>query len=200
LSQDNYLYGPTSFGQRLALRALKLLGWRVSSKAPPGPKGLIVVYPHTSNWDFLYGVLFRFGTAMPASFLAKDSLFRGPVGTWLRRIGGIEVNRRSPQGIIERLLGEFSRRSAMWLAIPVEGTRSYTDHWKSGFYHLALAGNLPVALGYIDYATRTVGVDTYVTMSGDEERDMAMMREFYADKRGKRQELAGEIRLKERKT
>jgi 1-acyl-sn-glycerol-3-phosphate acyltransferase len=199
VSDTMYLFGPSTLTQRLALRALRLLGWSVSSAPPPGPKGLIVVYPHTSNWDFVYGVLFRFGTAMPAGFLAKDSLFRGPFGSWLRRIGGVSVNRRSPQGIIERLMAEFRKRSSMWLAIPVEGTRAYTDHWKSGFYHLAVAGNLPVALGYIDYRTRTVGVDTYVTLTGDEEKDLAVMRDFYADKTGRHPERAGEIRLKPRK-
>jgi hypothetical protein len=199
LNDSVYLFGESSVGQRAALRALQTLGWRASSAAPPGPKGLVVVYPHTSNWDFLYGVLFRFGTAMNAHWLAKHTLFKGPVGAWMKRIGGIPVDRRQPQGIIERLMEEFRKRPWMWLAIPVEGTRGYTDHWKSGFYHLALAGNLPVALGYIDYSTRTVGVDTYVRMSGDQQKDLALFREFYADKHARHPELAGPIRLKPRR-
>jgi 1-acyl-sn-glycerol-3-phosphate acyltransferase len=84
----------------------------------------------------------------------------------------------------------------MWLAITPEGTRSHTDHLKSGFYQLALAADVPVAFGYIDYRTRTVAIDKYVRFTGDPERDMELMRAFYADKIGKRPELAGDIRLR----
>ncbi len=196
MSEEFHLYGPSTFVQRLALRLLKLLGWRVSSVVPPGPKGVIIVYPHTSNWDFIYGVLFRFGTSMQANWLAKDSMFRGPWGSLFKRIGGLSVDRREPQGFINKLLAEFERRASMWLAIPVEGTRARTDHWKSGFYHLAVAGHLPVGLACIDYATRTVGIDAYVMLSGDEEKDFSMLRDFYAGKQGHRPENASEIRLR----
>jgi 1-acyl-sn-glycerol-3-phosphate acyltransferase len=84
----------------------------------------------------------------------------------------------------------------MWLAITPEGTRSRTDYVKSGFYQLAVKGHMPVALGYIDYGSRTVGIDTYLHMSGDPDADMARIREFYAGKRGRRQDLAGELRLR----
>ncbi|HSQ70736.1 MAG TPA: hypothetical protein VLM41_11685, partial [Steroidobacteraceae bacterium] len=60
MSDPVYLFGESSIGQRAALRTLRMLGWHASSAAPPGPKGLVIVYPHTSNWDFFYGVLFRF--------------------------------------------------------------------------------------------------------------------------------------------
>ncbi len=83
----------------------------------------------------------------------------------------------------------------MWLAIAPEGTRSRTKYWKSGFYRIAVAGGLPVGLGFIDYATRTVGIDQYMTLSGDEARDFASIRVFYGDKHGRRPENAGEIRL-----
>jgi 1-acyl-sn-glycerol-3-phosphate acyltransferase len=84
----------------------------------------------------------------------------------------------------------------MWVAIAPEGTRSHTDHLKSGFYQIAVAANVPVALGYIDYATRTVGIDTYLRMTGDREADMARIREFYSNKRGRCHENAGELRLR----
>jgi 1-acyl-sn-glycerol-3-phosphate acyltransferase len=82
------------------------------------------------------------------------------------------------------------------VAIAPEGTRSHTDHLKSGFYQIAVAADVPVALAYIDYGTRTFGIDTYLRMTGDREADMAQIRAFYADKRGRRQELAGDLRLR----
>jgi hypothetical protein len=84
----------------------------------------------------------------------------------------------------------------MWLAVAPEGTRAYTDHLKSGFYQIALAGNLPIGLGYIDYGRRCVGIDTYVRMSGDEARDLATLRSFYADKRARVPGLVGDLRFR----
>ena len=171
-------------------------GWKIAFEKLPGPKGLIVVYPHTSNWDFIVGVLYKFAVGLQANWVGKDTLFRWPLGPVFRRIGGIPVNRRERSGFVQALLEEFARREHMWLALAPEGTRSPTDHWKSGFYRIAVAAGLPVGLGYIDYATRTVGIDTYVTMTGDAGADMARLREFYATKRGRLPANAGEIRLR----
>lgn len=182
--------------QRSALRLLGLLGWRSSFVWPPEPKGVIVVYPHTSNWDFIYGVLFRVGNGLPANWIGKTEMFKAPFRALLERIGGIPLDRRRSAGFLEALLAEFRRRDWMWVAIAPEGTRSHTDRLKSGFYQLATRGDMPVAFGYIDYGTKTVGVDTYVRFSGDLERDMETMRRFYADKRARRPELAGEINFR----
>ena len=181
---------------RAALGLLALFGWRTVLVWPPEPKGVIMVYPHTSNWDFVIGVLFRIGHELPASWVGKTEMFPGPFRSWFGRIGGIPVDRHRAHGFVDQLVAEFARRDWMWLAITPEGTRSRTEYLKSGFYQLALEANLPVALAYIDYATRTAGIDTYVRMSGDPESDMARIREFYAGRRGRRHELAGEIRLR----
>ncbi len=183
--------------QRCAQGVLKAFGWRTVLVWPPVPKGVIVVYPHTSNWDFIIGVLFRIALALPAHWMGKDTLFRWPVRRFFLRIGGIPINRRERSGFVATLLEEFARRDWMWLAVAPEGTRSRTDHWKSGFYQIALAGGFPVGLGYIDYATRTVGIDTYLTLTGDPEEDLARIRAFYADKHGRRPQDAGDIRLRE---
>lgn len=181
---------------RLARKILEAFGWRLVLAEPPGPKGIIVVYPHTSNWDFIIGILFKVGVGLPAHWMGKHTLFRGPLGSLFRRIGGIAINRRERSGFVAAMLAEFDQREWMWLAVAPEGTRSRTDHWKSGFYRIAVAGRLPVALGYIDYATRTVGIDTYLDLSGDPEQDFARIRAFYADKRGRRPANAGDIALK----
>jgi 1-acyl-sn-glycerol-3-phosphate acyltransferase len=185
------------FWRRTALRLLALFGWRTVLVWPPEPKGVIMVYPHTSNWDFVIGVLFRVGHALPASWVGKIEMFRGPFRRWFGRIGGIPVDRRRARGFIDQLLAEFRSRDWMWLAITPEGTRSHTDYLKPGFYQLALAGDLPVALAYIDYGARVAGIDTYVRMTGDRDADMAKIREFYAGRRGRRQDLAGELRLRD---
>jgi 1-acyl-sn-glycerol-3-phosphate acyltransferase len=180
---------------KLATWILGLFGWRVEVVPPPEPRGIIVVYPHTSNWDFPIGYLTRLAMAVPISFVGKDELFRWPLGVLLRKMGGIPANRRESTGLIGQLAAEFRGRDWMWLAIAPEGTRKHVPRWKSGFYRLALEADVPVGLAYIDYATRRVGLRDYVRMTGDPEGDMARVRAAYAGKVGLRPELAGEIRL-----
>jgi 1-acyl-sn-glycerol-3-phosphate acyltransferase len=187
---------PPTLSQRIARGLLSAFGWRVAVQLPPVPRCVIIVYPHTSNWDFVVGYLAKVASGLRAHFVGKDTLFRWPFGGLLRRMGGIPVNRREPTGLIGQLAAEMARRPRMWLAIAPEGTRSRTDHWKSGFYRLALAANVPVGLAFIDYRTRAVGLDTFLTLSGDEEQDLARMRAFYADKVGKRPHQASDIRFR----
>jgi len=179
-----------------ARRLLALRGWRVAITPPPVPRCVIIVYPHTSNWDFVIGYLARLAAGLPLQWIGKDTLFRWPVAGLFRRMGGVPVDRRRPTGLIGQLAGELERSDRMWLALAPEGTRARTDHWKSGFYHLALAAKVPVGLAFIDYRTRVVGLDTYLTMSGDEEADLARIRAFYAGKTGKHPEQASDIRLR----
>jgi 1-acyl-sn-glycerol-3-phosphate acyltransferase len=185
-----------SLAQRGACATLTLLGWRRVLVEPPAAHGIIIVYPHTSNWDFLFGVLYKIGVGLPIRWMGKHSLFRWPLRRILLRLGGVPVRRDQRSGFVAALLAEFARRDWMWIAITPEGTRARTAYWKSGFYRLAVAGHLPVGLGFIDYATRTVGVDQYLTLSGDEAVDFAKIRMFYADKHGRRPDKQGAIGLR----
>jgi len=186
-----------SLGRRCARASLKMFGWRSVLVPPPATQGVIIVYPHTSNWDFIIGVLYKMGVGLPIRWMGKDTLFRWPLRRLLLRLGGMPIRRDQRSGFVAALLAEFARNDWMWLAITPEGTRSHTNYWKSGFYRIAVAARLPVGLGYIDYATRTVGIDKYLTLTGDEGLDFAQIRAFYADKHGRRPENEGEIRLRQ---
>jgi 1-acyl-sn-glycerol-3-phosphate acyltransferase len=163
---------------------------------PSGPKCVIIVYPHTSNWDFVVGYLAKVACGLPLRWVGKHTLFRWPVGGLLRRMGGIPVNRSESSGFISQLVEEFDLRPQMWLAIAPEGTRSRTDHWKSGFYRLALATRAPLGLAFIDYRTRVVGLKTYLALTGDEDHDLDRIRSVYAGKVGKHPGGASEIRFR----
>jgi len=182
--------------RRTALGVLRLVGWRSVMVWPPEPRGVIIVYPHTSNWDFILGMLFKIGYGLPANWIGKTEMFPWPFTGLLKWLGGIPVDRKAATGFLDALLEEFRRRDWIWVAIAPEGTRSHADHIKSGFYQLAVAADVPVALGYIDYGSRTVGIDTYLRMSGDRDTDLAKIRDFYASKRGRRPELAGDLRFR----
>ena len=118
--------------------------------------------------------------------------------TVARRGGAaVPVNRRERTGFIEQMTAQFERHRVFRLAIAPEGTRSRTEFWKSGFYHLARAADVPLALGYIDYAAREVGVGGYVELTGDRAADMARLRAFYDGKRGRHPENQSPIRLRD---
>jgi 1-acyl-sn-glycerol-3-phosphate acyltransferase len=173
---------------------LKLLGWRLLEPARRPDKAVVIAYPHTSNWDFLFTMLGKASLGQGAHWVAKDSLFRWPLGGPMRWMGGIAVNRRERTGFVDQMARQFAARDRFLLAMAPEGTRSLTPGWKTGFYRIALAANVPVALGCVDYARREVGVLAYLELSGDEAADIARIAEIYAGRRGLRPELASPIR------
>jgi 1-acyl-sn-glycerol-3-phosphate acyltransferase len=185
--------------RRWARRLLALLGWRVEIVAPPVPRCVIAVYPHTSNWDFPVGYLAKLASGLPVHFVGKHTIFRWPFGALLRRMGGIPVDRRHPAGLLAQLVREMRARPWMWLAIAPEGTRAYVDHWKSGFYRLAVEAGVPIGLAYMDWRGRVLGLTTYLEPTGDEATDLARIRAAYEGKVGKRPELAGAIRFHPRR-
>jgi 1-acyl-sn-glycerol-3-phosphate acyltransferase len=162
------------------------------------PKGVVVIYPHTSNWDFMIGVLARSVLRLPMFWIGKESLFRFPMRNLMLWLGGTPVDRSRPHGLVEQLREVMDRHASYYVVITPEGTRKRTDHWKSGFYHLALGLNVPAGLAFIDYTRREVGVAEWMMLTGDIEKDLAHIREVYAERRGKFPEKMGEIRFREK--
>ncbi len=181
---------------RIARSFLGAFGWRVVLARPVPMRCVTIFYPHTSNWDFAIGLLAKWAMGIFFRFVGKDTLFKGTFGAMLERWGGIPVNRRERTGFIAQMKGEFERHADFRLVIAPEGTRRCTDYWKSGFYHLARAANVPVALAFIDYRRREVGVGGCIDLSGNVAADMARIAEFYADKRGRRPENQGPVKLR----
>ena len=186
---------PPTWRSRLCAGLLRLLGWRLVMVPLPGPRGVLIVYPHTSNWDFPLGVLARGAMGLPLSWIGKHTLFRWPLAPLLRWLGGTPVNRSAPGRLIEELTAALRSRDWMWLALSPEGTRRRLDHWRSGFYRLARAAEVPVGLGFIDFATRRIGVLGHLTLTGDEAADMARIAAAYQGLQGFKPEQASPIRL-----
>lgn len=181
---------------QLSALILRLIGWCSVYTPPPGPKSVVLVYPHTSNWDFPLGVLFKAKHRAVINWAGKDTLFRWPLKGLFLWLGGVPINRRERTGMIGQLVDTMASVDSFHMCITPEGTRSKTDHWKSGFYRLALAAGVPVGLGFIDYGQKCVGIERWVMLSGDEENDLAMLRAYYADKAGRYPDKAGDIRFK----
>lgn len=156
---------------------------------------MAIIYPHTSNWDFVIGILARRAIGLRAQWVGKDSLFRFPLGPLMRWLGGIPVDRRQRSGFTAQLVEEIRRRPSICLALAPEGTRSRATHWRSGFYHVAFGAAVPVGLAFIDYRSRRIGITRWLELTGDLDRDLAVIREFYADKIGRFPDQASAIAL-----
>lgn len=186
--------------QRLALRVLNAFGWNMRYRPLPGPRGIAVIYPHTSNWDFMVGLFGKWALGLPFRWLAKDSLFRIPLlGKWFLALGGQPVDRSAANGMIQHQAARMNAAGWYWLAITPEGTRGYRPHWKSGFYHLAVAANVPLCLIYMDYPNKMLSVADHMVLSGDQETDMAALRAVFEGHQGKHPENAAPIILSERR-
>jgi 1-acyl-sn-glycerol-3-phosphate acyltransferase len=182
----------------LGAALLRLAGWRVVLAQPVPMRCIAIFYPHTSNWDTVVGLCAKFMFGIRFRYVGKDSLFRVPlIGPLLVRWGGVPVNRREPVGFIRQMQGEFARHAEFRLAIAPEGTRGLTPHWKSGFYRLARAAGVPLALAYIDYPRREIGIGGYLDLTGEVAADMTRIRAFYAGKRGRHPENQGPVRLRD---
>lgn len=175
--------------------ALRLTGWKVAGTMPS--RGIIVGAPHTSNWDWVATILMSWHHGVQPMILIKKQFFKGPFAPLLRATGGIPLDRESPGATIRALLAEADGHQGFLLAIAAEGTRSRVDYWKSGFYKISQQTGLPITLGFIDGATRTVGVGPTFQPTGDVTADMDRIREFYADKFGIHPEKRTEPRLRE---
>jgi 1-acyl-sn-glycerol-3-phosphate acyltransferase len=183
--------------QQIGRAALRLTGWDVDGAPPDDRKYVAIAAPHTSNWDLLYLLLHGWYHGVTMSWLAKDSLFVGPVGWVLRALGGIPVARGQRGGLVGTLSEAFEREDQLIVVIPPAGTRSWSDHWKSGFYRVAMAADVPIVCCYLDYGKRIGGFGPRICASGDSEADLAIIRRFYSDKRGKYPDQASVIALQE---
>ena len=167
----------------------------------PARQGVIIGYPHTSNWDFIVGVLAKWALGLHFAFWGKDSLFRIPVfGRWLRWLGGIPVDRFNPSGIVGDMVQRFraaqDRDDFLWLALAPEGTRKYQPHWRSGFYQITVQADVPLAVAFFDYQRKRFGVEVCLRLCGDREADLAAIRAAYDRATGRHPELAAPIVLK----
>jgi 1-acyl-sn-glycerol-3-phosphate acyltransferase len=186
-------------GSRVARALLRLAGWRLQFDGLPAAQGVLVVYPHTSNWDFVVGLLAKWALGLQVTFWAKDSLFRVPVfGRWVRWLGGLPVVRHRRDGAVGQMIDAMrdarEQGRFLWLALSPEGTRGRTEGWRSGFYRVAHVAGVPVGLVVLDYARRRIGVDSFWRVSGDLASDIAVFAQRLAVVRGARPQLAAPVR------
>ena len=163
----------------------RLMGWSVELCEPLPAKYIIALAPHTSNWDFVMGQLFSRAEGFRCQFLMKKEWFRGPLGRYFRHVGGIPVERSRHTSMTDQLAKIAMESDPFSLCITPEGTRKPTSEWKRGFYYIALKAQLPILLFGLDYAQRRIVFRKVVIPNGDVEQQMAEIKEYYKDFKGK---------------
>ena len=152
---------------------LTMRGWKIEGNFPDCAKFVMIVAPHTSNWDVPVGLMAKFALRLKCRFIAKHSLFWWPLGAILRAVGGIPINRAAASDFVDDTVRIFSARKELVLIITPEGTRAKVERWKSGFHRIARAVGVPVVLVVFDYNRKVVRLGPAFSATDDYERDLA---------------------------
>ena len=177
---------------------LIFFGWSVEKELPPDNKYIIIGAFHTSNWDFPLTLLCLSAMGLKFNWVGKDSMFKWPLSIFFKSIGGIPVDRSNHTGFIKKIANLYNNTDKLVIALAPEGTRSKTEHWKSGFYYIALEAKIHIALGYIDYPNKKLGIGKFFVPTNDLEKDLLIIKEFYKNIKGKYPEKQGDICIREK--
>jgi 1-acyl-sn-glycerol-3-phosphate acyltransferase len=168
---------------------LRLFGWHTSGKMPEGIiQAIVIVAPHTSYMDFVIGRLTFWGSKVKIRVLIKKEVFVSLLGWFLRRLGGVPVDRGKKNNMITQVSALFKENPNLIVVITPEGTRKRVKQWKKGFYLIALEAKVPIALAYIDYGNKTGGIGQVIYPSGNYEKDMELIQDYYRDKKARHPE------------
>lgn len=162
----------------------KLGGWEIVGDLPQVNKYIFIVAPHTSQTDFLLGKMYCSVVGFNPKILIKKEAFFFPLGLILRRIGGVPVDRTTNRHLADNLINEFNSHEKFVLNIAPEGTRKLVKRWKKGFYHIAMAANVPICLSFIDYKTKKIGNGPLLYPTGNYAEDMKIIKDFYRNMEG----------------
>lgn len=165
--------------RRLLLAMYRLRGWKASGEVPEPRRFIIIAAPHTSNWDFVNFLGLTADLKVRAHFMGKLSLFRWPIGGFMKQMGGIPVDRHNASNAVAQMVEQFARRAEFMLTVAPEGTRGKAKKWRTGFYQIALAAKVPMVVGLMDYGTKTGGLGPLIWPTGDFRADMTKVLEVY---------------------
>jgi 1-acyl-sn-glycerol-3-phosphate acyltransferase len=169
--------------QLLSIIIFKLAGWKLIGKEYTNIKRCIVVMaPHTSNWDFVIGRIGYAALGMKVHFLIKKESFKFPLGYLIKAIGGIPVDRQHSTNVVNAITEMFRTDENLILTIAPEATRSLNHSWKRGFYHIATQAKIPLLLGYLDYKKKEAGFGATFEPTGNYEQDLSVIETFYETK------------------
>ncbi len=184
-----------SITERIAQGILAALGWELVLNIPAQKQFIIISAPHTSLWDYPLTLLSIIASGVKCSWLGHTAMFLGPLKFLTQRIGGIRLSRNRNNGFVDELIEQYKHKQDFKLMLTPEGTTAYVPRWRTGFYHVARGANVPIALGFVNYKNKTLGVGDYFLPGSDRDKDMQIIKVFYNSIQGKNPDRAGPIRI-----
>ena len=163
----------------------KILGWHISGVFPEVKKCVVIVVPHTSNYDFLLGLLIRAVLKKKISYVAKKSLFKPPYGWFFRWVGGTPIDRSKTNDTVKTIAAIFHEKEEFRLALSPEGTRKKVAHWKTGFYYIAKEAAVPIVLVSFDYGKKQIKISELYAVTTSVEQDFNFFKAFFKGVKGK---------------
>jgi 1-acyl-sn-glycerol-3-phosphate acyltransferase len=164
------------------------MGWRLAGEFPDVPRMVIIVVPHTSNWDFIIGLAAKLALGLRASWLGKHTLFRPPFGWAFSAIGGIPVVRSASQDLVSQSIAAIRSQERVVLALAPEGTRRPVPEWRTGFWYIAHGAGVPIVPVALDWESRTMRIGPAFETGTDAMSDIAELRRRHAGLGGRRKD------------
>ncbi len=162
---------------------LKLMGWKADFSAIPNVKKCIIIgVPHTSAWDFIVSWLYYAADGRRANILIKKEFFFWPVGYFVRKMGGLPIDRSKGANVIRQTIQHMKENDYVHLALTPEGTRKLTKNWKAGFHIIAKEAGVPVYLGSFDWGRKEITTGIPFELSDDSKADIQRMKAYYREK------------------
>ncbi len=174
----------------IAKKLLSLFKWELDTSIELPKKCVVCIAPHTSNWDFIVGILFKYATNLQASFFMKKEWFRFPLSIIMKSLGGIPIDRSKKNNITDIIAEEFNKRDSLIIGLTPEGTRSLNYEWKKGFYYIAQKANVPIVLAYLDFKKKKVGYNKLLIPTNYED-DIIIIKKYYSNINAKYPEKFG---------
>jgi 1-acyl-sn-glycerol-3-phosphate acyltransferase len=170
---------PNAFTRWLGRSVLRLGGWRMVGAFPDIPKLVLIGAPHSSNWDGVWGFAAKLALGLDIKILGKRELFWWPLGPLLRRLGVIAVDRSAAAGVVEQVAAMIHAREKLWFGLAPEGTRKRVERWKTGFWKMAKAADVPVLPAYFHYGQKVIGIGPPFALGEDMAADIARIRGWF---------------------
>ncbi|MGB3726606.1 MAG: 1-acyl-sn-glycerol-3-phosphate acyltransferase [Glaciecola sp.] len=171
--------GGNAFTAWIGSTLMRISGWELEGELPQHPKMVLAVGPHTSNWDFFLGIAVLFRLRISIKFLGKHTIFVPVVKQLLEALGGIPVDRKAGNGVVQQVVARFNSKPKMILALAPEGTRSPVYPWKTGFLSIAHQAHAPVVLIGFDFARKRVIFGPTIVTTDNHQADMRLVYEFF---------------------
>lgn len=171
--------GGNAVSRFIGRTVLRAYGWRLEVELPALPKAVITAIPHTSNWDFVFGMAAILALGLRVRWFGKHTLFSGPLAPLMRALGGIPIDRGAAGGVVAQTTAAFRAHPQLVLGLAPEGTRHYNPRWKSGWQQIAHAAGVPVLPVYIDHGRKCIGLAPAFRTSGDYEADLTRLKSCY---------------------